>query len=112
MNDHIAADEEKQDMELYRRSNAFDRVLTLYQSTLCSDAHRRRILELVHRFIKLDGGMTLTTRIGIENWFAIAQADGRDQTVIKELGKQLHDYTDTALAQQWRNPTALSVDVS
>ena len=51
--------------------------------------------------------MTLITRLGIENWFAIEQADGKDQEVIKELGDQLHDCVDTSFAQQWKAPVML-----
>ncbi len=98
-------------MELYRRSSAFDRLLALYRSILCSDAHRRQILELVDRSIKIGGGMTLITRIGIENWFAIERADGKDLDIVKELANQLHGCVDQAAAEQWKAPLAVCVDI-
>ena len=43
----------KQDMELYRKSNVFQRLLTLYSSALCPKPHRRQILELVYLSVNL-----------------------------------------------------------
>jgi Nucleolar pre-ribosomal-associated protein 1 len=97
-------------MELYRRSSVFDRVLAFCTSVLCSDTHRRQIVELVYRSVQLGGGLTLISRMGIESWFAIEQANGKDQETIEEVGTWLNDHVDTAAAQQWRIPTALRVD--
>lgn len=99
-------------MELYRRSNVFDRVLALYGSTLCSGTHRRQILELVHRSIEVGGGLMLITRMGIENWLAVERADGKDQDMVNELENQLHGCIDSSVAQHWKIPTTPSIDVS
>jgi Nucleolar pre-ribosomal-associated protein 1 len=101
-------------MELYRKGNAFDRLLALHGSTLCSDTHRRQILELVHHAIELGGGLVLITRLGIENWFAIRQANGDDQGIFKQLEEQLRDCIDSSEAQNWKIPTmpGMSIDVS
>lgn len=97
-------------MEMYRRSNIFDHVLALYTSVLCLDKQRIQILELTYRSIKLGGGMTLITRLGIENWFAIQKADGKDEVIMKEIGQRLWENVDVGAAQQWRHPTTLTLD--
>ncbi len=99
-------------MELYRRSNVFERVLAFYGSKLCSDTHRKQILELVHRSTELGGGLTLITRLGIENWFVIEQADGEYREIIKELGRQLDDCVDASVAQTWKLPATPTMEVS
>ncbi len=55
--------------------------------------------------------MTLITRIGIENWFAIERADGKDLDIVKELANQLHGCVDQAAAEQWKAPLAVCVDI-
>lgn len=99
-------------MELYRRSNVFERVLAFYGSKLCSDAHGKQILELVHRSIKLGSGLTLITRLGIENWFVIEQEDGKHGEIFKELGQQLDDRVDTSVSRTWKLPATPRRDVS
>jgi Nucleolar pre-ribosomal-associated protein 1 len=98
-------------MEMYRRSNVFDRVLAFYASVLCSETQGRQILELVYRSIQLGGGMTLITRMGIENWFAIEEADGKEPAIIKEVGLMLQDHIDVSATEHWKFPTASSIDV-
>jgi Nucleolar pre-ribosomal-associated protein 1 len=92
-------------MELYRRSNVFDRMLAFYASVLCSETQGRQILELVYRSIQLGGGMTLTTRMGIENWLAIERVDGKEQAIIKEIGPLLQEHIDVSAAQDWKLST-------
>lgn len=92
------------DMELYRRSNVFDRVLALYQSTVCPGKQRKQILELVNRSIEVGGGMTLITRIGMESWIAVEEADGKALEVIKRLRDQLLHSTAAAVVNQWKVP--------
>jgi nucleolar pre-ribosomal-associated protein 1 len=97
-------------MELYRKSNIFERLLTLYSSVLCTSAHRRQILELIYRAINLGSGMTLITRMGIESWFAIKQADDMDRELIMAIEDQMHDRIDRTAAQQWRIPSATTLE--
>ena len=99
-------------MEVYRRSSVFERVLAFCGSKSCSDTHRKQTLELIHRSIKLGGGLTLITRLGIENWFVVEQADGKDRETIKELGQQLDDCVDTSVAQAWKLPATPFIGVS
>jgi len=89
-------------MELYRKGNAFDRLLALHGSSLCSETHRKQILELIHRAIELGGGLVLITRLGIENWFAVAQAKGEEQGIFKELEEQLRGCVDSSDARNWK----------
>jgi Nucleolar pre-ribosomal-associated protein 1 len=96
-------------MELYRKGNAFERLLALHGSSLCAETHRRQILELIHRAIELGGGLVLVTRVGIENWLAIAQITGEDQSIFKELGEQLRGCVDSADVQNWKIPGTLGI---
>jgi Nucleolar pre-ribosomal-associated protein 1 len=99
-------------MELYRKGNAFDRLLALHGSSLCSETHRRQIQELIHRAIELGGGLVLITRLGIENWFAIAQAKGEeDQGIFKELEEQLRGCVDSSDARNWKIPASSGMTI-
>jgi len=67
------------DMELYRRSNVFQRVLSLYWSPRCQRAARRKILQLVYRAVQAGGADTLITRVGIRAWLSVVKrGDNRD----------------------------------
>jgi Nucleolar pre-ribosomal-associated protein 1 len=98
-------------MELYRKSNVFERVLALYGSTICPETHRKQILELVYRSIKRGGGMTLITRVGIESWFETEQEDRRNKEIINGLEETMDDSIDREAAQQWRLPVSDGVQV-
>jgi hypothetical protein len=68
------------------------------------------MLELVYHSINLGGGMTLITRMGVESWFAIEQAHGKEQEIIRELENQLRDRVDTAAVQHWKIPVGTGID--
>jgi len=57
-----------QDMELYRKSNVFERILSLYSSPLLLSSSRQKILQIIYRSAQVGGSMTLITRAGILNW--------------------------------------------
>ena len=94
-------------MELYRKSNVFERMLALYSSDLCPEAHQKQISELIYRSLTVHGGMTLITRLGIESWFASEMSGGqRTGDLLSELAKMAHDRTNVEAVERWKFPAA------
>jgi hypothetical protein len=55
--------------------------------------------------------MTLCTRVGLENFFVIEQADGKHQGVVRELENQLYAAVNMEAVRDWRFVAAPGVHV-
>ncbi|GIK00006.1 hypothetical protein Aspvir_004019 [Aspergillus viridinutans] len=56
------------DMDIYRRANVFERVLSFYDSPSVGVSAKRKILHLLYRSTQVGGSTTLITRAGVVSW--------------------------------------------
>ncbi|EPS32349.1 hypothetical protein PDE_07309 [Penicillium oxalicum 114-2] len=91
------------DMEIYRRANVFERILSLYQSPSLNDAARRKILHILYRAAQVGGSTTLITRAGVISWIHIrvAEADAKEAALLVALALTLHETSDRARVDTW-----------
>ncbi|CAG8427865.1 unnamed protein product [Penicillium salamii] len=95
------------DMEVYRRANVFERLLSLYQSPTIGPAARRKILHIVYRGAQVGGSTTLITRSGIISWIQIqaAEAGEKEHAQLAALAHALYDKCDRQRVDAWSNGT-------
>ena len=91
-------------MELYRKANVFERILSLYCSPQGSTKLRRKVLQVVYRAVQVGGSMTLITRAGILSWLdlQLAVAKGLDTGVIQALKSAVDSSSDSAEIEAWK----------
>ncbi|KAJ6037148.1 hypothetical protein N7540_001427 [Penicillium herquei] len=94
----------KADMEIYRRANVFERILSLYQSPGLNDSARRKILHIVYRAAQVGGSTTLITRSAIISWIQVqaAEADkGKETALLAALAQSLYETSDRERVDKW-----------
>lgn len=91
-------------MELYRKSNVFERILSLYCSPQLSTKTRHKILQVAYRAVQVGGSMTLITRAGILGWIDIqvAVANGQDTGALKALKSAIESSTNQEEVEAWK----------
>ncbi|OQE44460.1 hypothetical protein PENCOP_c002G05866 [Penicillium coprophilum] len=95
------------DMEVYRRANVFERILSLYQSPTLVPGARRKILQIVYRAAQVGGSTTLITRSGVISWIQIqaAEADAKEAAQLAALARALYETCDRERVDAWSNGT-------
>ncbi|CAI7594052.1 unnamed protein product [Penicillium viridicatum] len=95
------------DMEVYRRANVFERILSLYQSPTLGPAARRKILHIVYRAAQVGGSTTLITRSGVISWIQIqaAEANPKEAAQLAALARALYEKCDRERVDSWSNGT-------
>ncbi|KAJ5312848.1 hypothetical protein N7508_003678 [Penicillium antarcticum] len=95
------------DMEVYRRANVFERILSLYQSPTLGPTARRKILHIVYRAAQVGGSTTLITRSGVISWIQIqvAEANSKEAAQLSALAKSLYGTCDRGRVDSWSNGT-------
>ncbi|KAJ5342504.1 hypothetical protein N7541_011628 [Penicillium brevicompactum] len=95
------------DMEIYRRANVFERLLSLYQSPTLGPAARRKILHIIYRAVQVGGSTTLITRSGVISWIQIqaAEADVKEHAQLAALAHALYEKCDRERVDAWSNGT-------
>ncbi|KAJ5177558.1 Nucleolar pre-ribosomal-associated protein 1 N-terminal [Penicillium coprophilum] len=95
------------DMEVYRRANVFERILSLYQSPTLVPGARRKILQIVYRAAQVGGSTTLITRSGVISWIQIqaAEADAKEAAQLAALARALYEKCDRERVDAWSNGT-------
>ncbi|KAJ5457656.1 hypothetical protein N7475_009044 [Penicillium sp. IBT 31633x] len=95
------------DMEVYRRANVFERILSLYQSPSLGPAARRKILHIVYRAAQVGGSTTLITRSGVMSWIQIqaAEANSKETAQLAALARALYETCDRERVDGWSNGT-------
>lgn len=90
-------------MELYRRANVFERILTLYISPLLGESTRRKILHVVYRAAQVGGSTTLITRAAILDWILmqLLDADAKEAAFLRALGQKIFDTCDRERVDAW-----------
>jgi nucleolar pre-ribosomal-associated protein 1 len=91
-------------MELYRKANVFERILSLYASPQISAKIQHKIIQVVYRAIQAGGSMTLITRAGILSWIDIqlAVTRGQDTGVFQALKSAIEGSIDRMEAEAWK----------
>ncbi|KAJ9230258.1 hypothetical protein DTO169E5_8493 [Paecilomyces variotii] len=90
------------DLEIYRRANVFERLLSLYNSPTLATSAKRKILHVIYRATQVGGSTTLVTRAATISWIQsqIAGLDNNDLT-IKALANAVHDTADHDRINKW-----------
>lgn len=96
-----------QDMEIYRRANVFERILSLYQSPSLNASARRKILHIIYRAAQVGGSTTLITRAAIISWVQvqIAEADAKETALLSALARMLYETSDQERVNSWSTGT-------
>lgn len=96
-----------QDMEVYRRANVFERILSLYQSPSLNESARRKILHIVYRAAQVGGSTTLITRAAVMSWLQVqlAEASVREAALLKALAQKLYETSDRERVDTWSHGT-------
>lgn len=92
-----------QDMELYRRANVFERILTLYRLPNLGESARRKILHIVYRAAQVGGSTTLITRAAILNWIQLKliEASPKEAPLLRALAQKIFDTCDRERVNAW-----------
>ncbi|PGH26828.1 hypothetical protein AJ80_01407 [Polytolypa hystricis UAMH7299] len=90
------------DMDLYRRANVFERVLSLYNSPGLSDSLRKKILHLLFRAVEVGGSTTLVTRSAALSWIQ-SQVSNPDVHggVLQKLARDMFESCDREWIDRW-----------
>jgi len=91
-------------MELYRKANVFERILSLYTSPQISTELQHKTLQVVYRAVQVWGGMTLITRAGILSWIdiQIAVTKGQDTGILLALKSAIEHSVDRMEVEAWK----------
>lgn len=90
-------------MELYRKTNVFEHMLSLYCSPQLPAKSQHKILQIVHRAVQVGGAMTLITRAGILSWIEIQMSSSaRDIAVLQALKTAIENSSDFAEVEAWK----------
>ncbi|CBX93708.1 hypothetical protein IAQ61_003596 [Plenodomus lingam] len=90
------------DMELFRRSNVFEQLLSHYSSRSCAVAAKEKIVRLLLRATHVGGSTTLITRCGLMSWIQI-MLDGHDSRhrALRVLASRVYETCDQDKVAQW-----------
>ncbi|KAH7398184.1 ribosome 60S biogenesis N-terminal-domain-containing protein [Pyrenochaeta sp. MPI-SDFR-AT-0127] len=90
------------DMELFRRSNIFEQLLSHYSSRSCAVSAKEKIVRLMLRATHVGGSTTLITRCGLMNWIQI-MLDGHDarHRSLRTLAGRVYKTCDQKKVSAW-----------
>lgn len=90
-------------MEVYRRANVFERILSLYQSPTLAASARRKILHVVYRAAQVGGSTTLITRAAIISWIQTqaAEANAKEAALLVALARAVYETSDHERIDSW-----------
>ncbi|KAF2855567.1 hypothetical protein T440DRAFT_439902 [Plenodomus tracheiphilus IPT5] len=101
------------DMELFRRSNIFEQLLSHYSSRSCAVAAKEKIVRLLLRATHVGGSTTLITRCGLVPWIQI-MLDGHDSRhrALRMLALRVYETCDQEKVSQWSSATMKDIVAS
>lgn len=90
------------DMELFRRSNIFEQLLSHYGSRSCSTSAKDKIIKILLRATHVGGSTTLVTRCGLVAWIQM-MLDGHDarQSSLRVLAARVYETCDQEKVAAW-----------
>ncbi|ODM17843.1 hypothetical protein SI65_06631 [Aspergillus cristatus] len=92
------------DMEIYRRANVFERLLSFYESPSAGFSAKRRILHLLYRSTQVGGSTTLVTRAAVVSWIQsqiVGVGNARDVSTISALAELVGKSSDHERVDKW-----------
>ncbi|OJJ50826.1 hypothetical protein ASPZODRAFT_126773 [Penicilliopsis zonata CBS 506.65] len=91
------------DMEIYRRANVFERLLSLYESPTVGVPAKRKVLQLVYRASQVGGSATLATRAAIFAWIQsqISLVKDQEAATVAALASALYRSADQERLASW-----------
>lgn len=94
------------DMELFRRSNIFEQLLSHYSSRSCAVSAKEKIVRLLLRATHVGGSTTLITRCGLIAWIQI-MLEGHDSKhrALRLLASRVYETCDHEKVAQWSSGT-------
>jgi nucleolar pre-ribosomal-associated protein 1 len=94
------------DMELFRRSNIFEQLLSHYGSRSCPVSAKDKIVRLLLRATHVGGSTTLITRCGLVTWIQM-MLDGQDprQRSLRTLASRVYETCDQEKVATWSSGT-------
>lgn len=95
------------DMELFRRSNIFEQLLSHYSSRSCTVPAKEKIIKLLLRATHVGGSTTLVTRCGLIAWIQM-MLDGHDprHRILRTLASRVYETYDQDKVAQWSSGIA------
>lgn len=94
-----------QDMEVYRRSNIFERLLTLRASASLPSSCSEKIVHLLYRCTYVNGGTTWITRCGLLSWvqneLALNTRTPAQRFLLRSLVKRVYESSDVNKVDDW-----------
>ncbi|KAL4872502.1 hypothetical protein BDV12DRAFT_161710 [Aspergillus spectabilis] len=105
----IAGLRTERDMEIYRRANVFERVLSFYESPSAGFSAKKKIIHLVYRSVQVHGGTTLITRAGIISWIQsqLPTVTDKDASTLTAMAQSLYQTSDHDRASKWSGGAVL-----
>ncbi|OAL45257.1 hypothetical protein IQ07DRAFT_548943 [Pyrenochaeta sp. DS3sAY3a] len=94
------------DMEIFRKSNIFEQLLSHYGSRSCATSAKERILRLLLRATHVGGSTTLITRCGLINWIqmTLSSHDPRHRR-LRTLATRVYETCDQEKVAAWSSGT-------
>ncbi|EED22137.1 ribosome biogenesis protein Urb1, putative [Talaromyces stipitatus ATCC 10500] len=91
-----------QDLNIYRRANVFEHILSLYNAPSTNTAMKKKVLHLLFRATQVGGGTTLITRAAALSWIqsCVASSDAY-ATLLKELAQAIYESSDHERVGNW-----------
>ena len=101
-----------QDMEIYRRCNVFERLLSLCACPSFPETCSERVLDLLFRCTFVEGSTTLITRCAVISWIVsrLTQKESSEsgKARLKALASRLYETCDQSYVNDWSNGTLSS----
>ena len=98
----------EQDLDVYRKSNVFERLGSLYVSSALAGkmGMRKKILHVLANTMEVEGGAdTLITRVGVRSWLEMVGArEGRESElgkIVEALKGRLEERCSEGYIRQW-----------
>ncbi|PSN61923.1 hypothetical protein BS50DRAFT_560853 [Corynespora cassiicola Philippines] len=95
-----------EDLEIFRKNNVVERLLSFYLSKSSSIAAKEKIVRLLFRAAAVGGSTMLITRCGFVNWITMMDDlnDHRRRT-LKQLATRVYETCDQEKLKEWSNGT-------
>ncbi|KAJ5098703.1 hypothetical protein N7532_005704 [Penicillium argentinense] len=93
----------KADMDIYRRANVFERILSLYQAPSIGPAARKKILHILYRAAQVGGSTTLITRAAVIPWIQLQMidSDAKEADLLSALARAIYESSDRERVDAW-----------
>lgn len=90
-------------MEIYRRANVFERMLSFYDSPSSGVSIKRKTLHLLFRSTQVGGSTTLITRAGVISWIQsqVPVVNAKEASTFAAMAHTLQEGSDQDRVAKW-----------